>query len=61
VPHAVIEQAMGHQVGGQVERVYRRTDLLDRRRRLMDAWAAFCSTHAIAKYAKVVALRDKSR
>jgi hypothetical protein len=28
-PHAVIEQAMGHQVGTQVERAYRRTDVLD--------------------------------
>lgn len=42
VPHAVIEQAMGHQVGGQVERAYRRTDLLEKRRSLMDAWAAHC-------------------
>jgi integrase len=61
VPHAVIEQAMGHQVGGQVERVYRRTDLLDHRRRLMDAWAAYCSTPDAGQIAKVVALRDKSR
>ena len=35
-PHAVIEQAMGHQVGTQVERAYRRTDVLDKRRQLMD-------------------------
>ena len=42
VPHAVIEQAMGHQVGTQVERVYRRTDVLDKRRELMDAWGRFC-------------------
>ena len=30
-PHAVVEQAMGHQVGTQVERAYRRTDVLDNR------------------------------
>ena len=42
VPHAVIEQAMGHQVGGAIERAYRRTDLLEKRRELMDAWAAYC-------------------
>ena len=42
VPHAVVEQAMGHQVGTQVERAYRRTDVLDQRRKLMDAWASFC-------------------
>ena len=41
-PHAVIEQAMGHQVGTQVERAYRRTDVLDKRRELMAAWAAWC-------------------
>ena len=42
VPHAVIEQAMGHQVGTQVERAYRRTDILEKRRELMAAWAAYC-------------------
>jgi integrase len=42
VPHAVIEQAMGHQVGGKVERAYRRTDLIEKRRQLMDAWARHC-------------------
>jgi len=48
VPHAVIEQAMGHQVGTQVERAYRRTDVLDKRRELMDAWAGFCEPTAAA-------------
>jgi len=41
-PHAVIEQAMGHQVGTQVERAYRRTDVLDKRRQLMRTWAQYC-------------------
>jgi integrase len=41
-PHAIVELAMGHQVGSEVERAYRRTDLLDLRRKLMDAWAAYC-------------------
>jgi integrase len=47
VPHAVVEQAMGHQVGNRVERAYRRTDLLEKRRELMNAWAAYCepATH----------------
>jgi integrase len=43
-PHAVIEQAMGHQVGTQVERAYRRTDVLDKRRQLMDTWAQWCES-----------------
>jgi integrase len=41
-PHAVVEMALGHQVGNAVERAYRRTDLLDQRRQLMNAWAAYC-------------------
>jgi integrase len=36
-PRAVIEEAMGHQVGSPVERAYRRTDVLDLRRKLMQA------------------------
>lgn len=46
-PHAVVEQAMGHQVGAEVERVYRRTDMLDRRRELMAAWERFCATASL--------------
>jgi hypothetical protein len=33
---------MGHQVGNQVERAYRRTDVLDQRRKLMEVWAQRC-------------------
>ena len=33
--------ALGHAVGGSVERSYRRGDLLEKRRALMEAWAAF--------------------
>jgi integrase len=43
VPHVVVEQAMGHQVGSKVERAYRRTDLLEKRRALMQAWANYCA------------------
>ena len=42
VPHAVVEQAMGHKIGSKVERAYRRTDVMDLRRALMSAWAAYC-------------------
>jgi integrase len=40
-PRSVIEQAMGHQVGTEVERAYRRTDVLEKRRALMSDWAAY--------------------
>ena len=58
-PHAVIEEAMGHQVGNQVERAYRRTDVLDKRRNLMDAWAANCEPRAAASAAARVDRRHK--
>ena len=43
-PHAVIEQAMGHQVGNEAERAYRRTDVLEQRRPLMQAWGNFVTS-----------------
>ncbi|WP_108839296.1 site-specific integrase [Tateyamaria sp. Alg231-49] len=37
-PHDVAETALGHTVGGAVERSYRRTDFLEQRRALMEQW-----------------------
>lgn len=42
-PHAVIEEAMGHQVGNSVERAYRRTDVIEQRRELMRSWSDQCA------------------
>jgi integrase len=41
VPDAVAEVSLAHVRGNAVERAYARSDLLDRRRAAMDAWAAF--------------------
>ncbi len=38
--YEVAETVLGHIVGGKVERSYARSDLLDRRRVVMEAWAA---------------------
>ena len=38
-PREVAEAALAHLVGDAVERAYRRGDALEKRRRLMDAWA----------------------
>lgn len=38
-PHDVAETALGHTVGGAVERSYRRTDFLEQRMALMERWA----------------------
>lgn len=37
----VAEAALSHAVGDSVERAYQRGDVLEKRRRLMDAWAAY--------------------
>ena len=42
-PREVIEAALAHVVQNKVEAAYRRTDLFDRRRRLMNDWAAYLS------------------
>ena len=41
--HATMELALAHAVGSAVERSYARSNLLDKRRRLMDSWAGYLS------------------
>lgn len=36
------EKALQHQTGNEVEQAYQRSDLLERRRPMMEAWADFC-------------------
>jgi integrase len=40
-PSEVIEMPLAHTIGNQVEAAYRRGDLLDKRRELMQAWAGY--------------------
>jgi integrase len=44
----VAESALGHVVGNEVERAYRRGDALEKRRKLMEAWGSFCSAQTDA-------------
>jgi integrase len=41
-PHEVCEQALAHAIGNKTEAAYRRGDLFEKRRKLMEAWASFC-------------------
>jgi integrase len=43
-PREVAEAALAHIVGDETERAYRRGDALEKRRKLMDAWAKFIGT-----------------
>lgn len=51
------EMALAHNVGTEVERAYRRSDMLDRRRQMMAAWARFLKGEAGAKVVKMEAAR----
>jgi integrase len=45
-PREVAEAALAHVAGDQTERAYRRGDALEKRRALMEAWAAYCEPKA---------------
>jgi integrase len=55
-PNHVAEMALAHLVGDKVEAAYRRGDLFEKRRRLMEAWAEY-ATKAPAASGDVIALR----
>ncbi len=42
-PQHVAEMALAHTIGDKVEAAYRRGDLMEKRRRLMQEWARLCS------------------
>jgi len=43
----VIDMALAHTVGDKVEEAYRRGDLFEKRRQLMQAWADYCASPQI--------------
>ena len=42
-PREVAEQALAHTLSDKVEAAYRRGDMMEKRRRLMEDWAGFCA------------------
>jgi integrase len=42
-PREVAEMALAHAIPNAVEAAYRRGDLFEKRRKLMEAWAAYCA------------------
>jgi integrase len=42
-PREIAEACLAHVTGNKVEAAYRRGDALEKRRGVMDAWAAFCA------------------
>jgi len=43
-PHELSEMALAHTIKDKTEAAYRRGDMLEKRRELMEAWAGFCQS-----------------
>jgi hypothetical protein len=56
-PSDVAEAALAHTVGDMTERAYRRSDALEKRRKLMPAWASFIEPKTAAN---VVHIRTRT-
>jgi|TARA_B100000315_G_C14529087_1_gene565251 integrase len=52
-PNEVSELALAHKIDSKVEAAYRRGDLFEKRRKLMEAWSRYCHS----KKAKVISSR----
>jgi integrase len=57
-PRELAEQALAHAAGNPTELAYRRGDALERRRKMMESWPAYCDRDVSAD-ADVVALRRR--
>jgi integrase len=53
----VCEAALAHVAGDETERAYRRSDALEKRRALMEAWAAYCESRDASN---VIALKTRA-
>jgi len=51
-PREVAEAALAHVIGDKAEQAYRRSDALEKRRELMEAWARFCEPSAASNIMK---------
>ena len=61
-PDEIRKAASGHVTGDQVKEAYQRSDLLEKRRRLMHEWADFLDRRGVAGAGgEVVAIRRKSQ
>jgi len=54
----IAETALAHVIGDRAEQAYRRSDALEKRRKLMEAWAAYCEPRSTGT---VVQMRKRDR
>jgi integrase len=55
-PKIVIDLALAHTISDKVEAAYRRGDLFEKRRKLMEAWARYCAIKPASASDSVVVL-----
>jgi integrase len=56
-PREIVETALAHVIGDKAEQAYRRSDALEKRRKLMEAWATYCEPRTNTN---VLAIRAKT-
>jgi integrase len=59
-PFEVAEAALSHRIGSAVSRAYARSDMLERRRPLMESWANYVEGEADAKIVAINGRRKRS-
>jgi integrase len=59
-PYEVCELALAHVTGSQAARAYARSDLIEERRKLMEAWSAFCTTPPVAELGEIIPMRGRA-
>ena len=59
-PDEIRKAASGHTVGDSVKEAYQRTDLLEKRRNLMNEWAKFLGLPSAQNTSKLTKLRRKA-
>lgn len=57
-PHEMLEFALAHTVGDQTVRAYMRTDMLQKRRQLMDDWSTFIAANSSASIPRIAEKTD---
>jgi integrase len=57
-PREIAEASLAHVNPDEVEAAYQRSDLLERRRKLMEAWASYCTSSPAKRTGAVVPMRE---
>jgi integrase len=60
-PREVVETALAHVIGDKAEQAYRRSDALEKRRKLMEAWANYCEQRPRSNVVRLGVKNDDKR